>query len=434
MRVLLVLSMREDLLHYIWNYKKYPLQNIKTSQGDNLTVLNSGLHNHLEGPDFFNAQIRIGDQLWAGNVEIHINASEWYAHHHEKDKNYDNVILHVVWNDDVSVYRKDGSVIPTLELKNLIDPQLLNKYQNLMKGNAKKFINCGNAIREVSVFEFNNWLDRLYLERLEAKSKVIMKLLSDFNNDWEKVLFTMLLKNFGSKINGEAFFHIGSQINFSHIRHLIGKPKDLESLLFGMAGILEMELFPDGYSLELQQIYVHLSSKYNLSDLTKPKVSFFKLRPPNFPTIRLSQFAMLYGQSNNLFRDLVSFSREKIYHRFNISASSYWDTHYNFGKPSKKSPKRISKAFIDLLIINTIIPIKFSYLRSKGNYDTDSLISLIQNLKKENNSIIENFELLGVPVGSALESQSLLQLYNNYCTKNKCLQCAVGAKLLNLKS
>lgn len=426
--------MREDLLHYIWNYKKYPSRGLKTSGGENLMILNAGSNNLLSGPDFFNAQVRIGNQLWAGNVEIHINASDWYVHHHEQDNSYDNVILHVVWNDDVSVYRKDGSEIPALELKNLIDSRLLDGYQKLMKGNSGQFINCGKDINEVSGFDFKNWQDRLYLERLEEKSKVILNLLDEFGNDWEKVLFTLLLKNFGSKINGEAFFSLGKNLNFSQVRHLVGQPFELECLLFGMSGLLESDDILDAYYIEHKKTFGYLKSKYELDLTSAAKVSFFKLRPPNFPTIRLSQFAMLYSSSNNLFRDLVHCSKEKIYGLFKIRASSYWDTHFNFGKESKKSPKSISKKFVDLLIINTIIPVRFCYLRNKGNYNSDSLLSLIQNIDEEKNSIIDNFRHLDVPVNSAFESQSLLQLYNNYCTRNKCLQCAVGAKLLNLKS
>ncbi|UWX54081.1 DUF2851 family protein [Maribacter litopenaei] len=399
-----------------------------------MSIVHSGTHNHLSGPDFFNAQVRIGKQLWAGNVEIHVNASDWYAHHHESDGNYDNVILHVVWNDDVSVYRKEGTEIPTFELKDLIDPQLLNGYQKLMKGNDGQFINCGKDICEVSEFNFKNWQDRLYLERLEEKSQVIIHLLEEFNNDWEKVLFTMLLKNFGSKINGEAFFQLGKDLNFSQVRHLIGKPLELESLFFGMTGLLETDDILDSYYIELQNSYRYLSSKYDLGTFRSPKASFFKLRPLNFPTIRLSQFAMLYSGSNNLFNELVYCSTEEIYKRFRISASSYWDTHFNFGKKSKNSRKIVSKKFIDLLIINTLIPVRFCYFRSKGNYNSDSLLFLIQDIKEEKNSIIENFKLLGLSVDSAFESQSLLQLYSNYCTKNKCLKCTVGTNLLNLKS
>ena len=426
--------MREDLLHYIWNFKKYPQQGLRTTNGDNLSIINTGSHNHLHGPDFFNAQVRIGDQLWAGNVEIHINASDWYAHHHEKDSNYDNVILHVVWNDDVSVYRKDGTEIPTLELKNRIDSHLLETYRELMKANSGKFINCEKNIAEIPEFDFNNWLERMFLERLEEKSKVIEKLLQTFKNDWEKVLFTLLLKNFGSKINGDAFFQLGKNLDFSKVRHLLGKPLELESLLFGMAGLLESEEGLDYYYKELQGSYRFLSAKYELGNIPISNVSFFKLRPPNFPTIRLSQFAMLYASSHNLFRDLIHSPEMELYGLFKVKASSYWDTHYNFGKESQKSPKTISKSFVDLLIINTIIPLRFCYFRHKGNYNSDSLLSIMQDLGEEKNSIIENFKLLGVPVGTAFKSQALLQLYTNYCTKNKCLDCAVGNRLLNLKS
>lgn len=426
--------MREDLLHYIWNFKKYPKLGLKTTNGEELEILQSGAHNHFSGPDFFNARARIGNQLWAGNIEIHINASDWYAHHHEKDGSYDNVILHVVWNDDISVFRKDGTEIPTLELKNLIDSRLLNRYNKLMKVHNGQFINCGKDINAVSQFDFKNWQDRLYLERLEEKSKVINKLLQDNNNDWEKVLFVLLLKSFGSKINGEAFFQIGNNLDFSIVRHFINKHLELESLLLGMAGLLESEDIHDPYYRQHQSSFKYLSSKYQLDTRLLTKVAFFKLRPLNFPTIRLSQFAMLYSSSNNLFNELMNCSKEKIYELFRIKSATYWDTHYNFGKVSNKMHKTVSKNFIDLIIINTIIPIRFCYSKYKGEDSSDTILALIESIKEERNSILENFKSLGITVSSALDSQSLLQLYTNYCSKNKCLECAVGANLLNLKS
>ncbi|ASV31289.1 DUF2851 family protein [Maribacter cobaltidurans] len=425
--------MREDLLHYIWKYKKYPVQGLKASKGENLTILNSGSHNHLSGPDFFNAQVRIADQLWAGNVEIHVNSSDWYAHNHQEDKNYDNVILHVVWNDDVSVFRADGTEIPTLELKNYIDSQLLGRYQKLMQGQRERFINCGNDINTIPKFDFIHWQERLYLERLEDKSKVILILLEECGQDWEKVLFVLLLKNFGSKINGEAFMQIGLHLDFSIVRHLIGKPLELESLLFGMAGLLESDNSIDSYYGELRKNFQYLRHKFNI-DHSIGSASFFKLRPPNFPTIRLSQFATLYGGNNNLFHHLMHCSDDEIFQQFGISASTYWDSHYNFGKTSKGGVKRISKKFVDLLTINTIVPLRFCYQKHKGMAQPERVLGTVQKIKAEKNGIIDSYRNLNIEVNSAWESQSLLQLYNNYCSNNKCLRCVVGTRLLNLKT
>jgi len=212
--------MKEDLLHFIWKYKKYPLNGLITTTGEPVRVVSTGTHNHLSGPDFFNAQIELSGQLWAGNVEIHLKSSDWYAHNHQEDNNYDNVILHVVWEDDISIFRKDGSEIPTFSLKQYISLHVLENYQKLFNAKNYHFVNCESDISEVDEFIRNNWLDRLFIERLEQKSIFINELLKHTNNDWEQVLFLMLLKTFGSKINGEVFIEIGKSIDFSIIRKL----------------------------------------------------------------------------------------------------------------------------------------------------------------------------------------------------------------------
>lgn len=425
--------MREDLFHFIWKYRKFPSTNLKTTGGESLSVKSVGVHNMLAGPDFFNAQVKIGDQLWAGNVEIHINSSEWFAHNHEKDPNYDNVILHVVFEDDIEVYRADGSVIPTLALKEFISENLLQNYVRLFDQRRNQFINCGKDIKIVPSFEWDNWLERLYFERLEQKSKVILELLRNSQNDWEKVLFVLLLKNFGSKINGDVFFHIGKNLDFSIIRKLVGKPLQMESLFFGLAKLLESNEIIDTYYLKLKEEFSFLKHKHNLEGSALGSAAFFKLRPSNFPTIRLSQMAVLYADNSNMFHKLIESEDVNYQKILRVTANSYWSEHYTFGKVSKKRSKTISKKFVDLLIINTILPLKFCYLKDKGMPIDESFLSTIRNMSSESNNIIQNYGGLGVSVKSAKDSQALLQLYNNYCTQDKCLQCTVGSTLLNLK-
>jgi len=425
--------MKEDLLHYIWKYKKYPVASIRTTKGHVLSVQSSGTHNQLSGPDFFNAKLVIDEQLWAGNVEIHIKSSDWYAHNHETDANYDNVILHVVWEDDVAVFRSDASEIPTLELKKYISAELLSNYKKLFRQKPNVFINCGTDITAISEFNFNNWKERLYFERLERKSDVVFKLLETSKNDWEKVLFVLLLKNFGSKVNGELFFELGQSIDFSIVRKLQGQPLELEALLFGVSGLLEAEQ-PDPYQQDLRQSYDYLRHKYELdtSQLSKPQ--FFKLRPSNFPTIRLSQFAQLYASAPSLFHLALQTEGADFYALFSVKTAAYWETHFTFGKTSKKGIKKTSKKFIDLLVINTILPLKFCYLRHQGITLDDAFSRPILDIAAEKNSIVQQYRDLGVKATNAKDSQALLELYTNYCTKNKCLQCAVGAELLTLKT
>ncbi len=423
--------MREDLLHFIWKYKKMQLADLTTSKKESVSILEFGTHNHLAGPDFFNSRINIDGQLWAGNVEIHIKSSDWYAHRHEEDSNYDNVILHVVWEDDASIFRKDGSEIPTLELKNYVSQELLTVYQNLLYKKKYNFINCETSISDVKNFIVQNWLERLYFERLERKSELIFDLLVKSKNNWEQVLYTMLFKNFGLKINGEAFLSLANALDFEIVRKLQPSIDQLESAFFGMSQLLKDDTIVDTYYLSLKKEFEFLEHKFDLQNSRVLSPEFFKLRPSNFPTIRLSQLANLYGTHHALFEQVINSSNLKtIYSIFDTSASPYWKDHFTFGKSSKKSSKRITKRFIDLLIINTILPLKFCYAKYLGKDINDEILDIITQIEREQNSIITNFKTLGFVVDNAKESQATLQLYNEYCAKNRCLECAIGNSLL----
>lgn len=424
--------MREDLLHFIWKYKKLPLANLFTSNEEPVSLISVGTHNHLAGPDFFNAQIRIDGQLWAGNVEIHVKSSDWYAHRHEEDSNYHNVILHVVWDDDTPVFRKNGSQIPTLPLQNFVSEELLTAYQNLFDKKKYTFINCEASLSAVDPFLVANWLERLYFERLERKSEFVLELLEKSNNDWEQTLFALLLKNFGLKVNGEAFLSLSNALDFSVVRKVLSKTIQLESLFFGMSHLLYDETVTDTYYLKLKEEYSFLKTKFGLNESGVIKPEFFKLRPPNFPTIRLAQLADLYQKRQSLFEKVINASdMATLYQLFQGSASGYWDNHFTFGKISKKSPKKISEGFIDLLIINAVLPLKFCYAQKMGKEVNDEILQIVNQVKSEQNTIIKNFKVRGAVSGNAKDSQAMLQLYNAYCTQNKCLQCAIGNRLLN---
>lgn len=424
--------MREDLLHFIWKYKKLQLKGLQTTKGDAINVVSVGTHNYNEGPDFFNAQLKIGSQLWAGNVEIHINASDWYAHNHEKDKNYENVILHIVWHDDATIFRPDNSEIPTLVLKDYIPANVLANYQQLFLSGKQKFINCEKDITSVDSFLLQNWLDRLYFERLEQKSAVITQLLKESNNNWEHVLFLLLMKSFGSTINGDSFFQLAKNINFSIFKKVSVKPMQAESLLFGMAGLLNNNDILDAYYNQLKEEYVFLQNKFGFTINDEVSVAFFKLRPTNFPTIRLSQLSALYAEHQALFSKLIKAkTAEEIYGLCTVVANAYWDNHFTFGKQSKQSKKRLTASFINLLIINTILPLRFCYSKYIGKNDDETILEIISSLPEEKNSIIDKFKTQKVAISNAKDSQSILQLYKHYCKKNKCLQCGVGSSLLS---
>ncbi len=420
--------MREEFLHFVWKNKKFKTEKLCTSTAVPVTVLNLGQHNQLSGPDFFNAKLEIGGQVWAGNVEIHLKSSDWYTHGHEDDANYDNVILHVVWQEDVSVYHKDGSEIPTLRLKDFVAEELVLSHQKLMQ--KKNFINCGTEFSSIDEFTMDNWLERLFVERLEQKSQLIEALLEASKNDWEKVLFCLLMKNFGLNHNGEVFLEMAKVIDFSVFRKVRNDLVKSEALLFGMAGLLEQD-GEDAYYLELKKEFGFLSQKFKVKAGFLSKPNFYGLRPNNFPTIRLSQFASLYEQQENLLQKIVKAeSMEQISSYFNVAASAYWDTHYVFGKESTKRKKKLTQSFVDLVVVNTLIPLKFCYGIKKGKPIGEVLFKLAQALGAEKNSIIQRFDGMGSPTKNAYESQAKLQLYTNYCLKDHCLKCVVGNKLL----
>lgn len=424
--------MTEDFLQYLWKHKKFDITRLKTTRQEDLKLQDVGIHNtDNPGPDFFNALLIIHGQKWAGNVEIHNKSSDWYAHNHENDSAYDNVILHVVWEDNMDIFRKDNSVIPTLQLKDYIAQDLLIRYEKMFQENTQKWIKCEKQLPEISSFILLNWQERLYLERLEQKSIFILKLLKDSANDWEATLFKLLSKNFGLKVNGDAFFSLANSINFSIIRKCSNNQVELEALLFGQAGFLENDI-ETLYSSELKKEYHFLKNKFQLYNDGVLPFHFFRLRPSNFPTIRLSQFAMLYFKTPQLFDEVIKTKDiNRFYKLFGVHTSSFWENHYTFEKESKTRKKRITKGFVDLLLINTIIPLKFMYTRSLGKDPEEEMLELISQLSYEKNGIIDNFKKLKVPVENAMHSQALIQLKNKYCDKKACLKCAIGNKLLS---
>ncbi|NAS29656.1 DUF2851 family protein [Flavobacteriaceae bacterium R38] len=423
--------MREDFLHYLWKHGKFENTKLNTTQGEVIQIFSVGEHNLNAGPDFFNVKLSIAGQLWAGNLEIHIKSSDWYVHHHEKDIRYNNVVLHVVWQDDMVVFRKDESIIPTLELKRYVSEKLISNYETLLK-REKKFINCEKNIRNINRFILNNWKERLYIERLEQKSKPIFKELEASKNDWEATLFRMLAKNFGLTVNGDAFYEMAKMIPFDIIRKIQHDALSLEALLFGVSGLLKNDNDVENvYQKELLERFNFLKRKFSDIKASQFTPKFFRLRPNNFPTIRLSQLAMVYTNYRNVFSKLIlSKNIEETFVVLNVRASDYWETHYTFGKTSAYRKKNVSKEFISLLIINTIIPLQFCYARYKGDAIDEELIARITALPAEKNQIIEKFKALKLELDSAIDSQALLQLYRYYCTQNQCLHCAIGNAIL----
>lgn len=421
--------MKEDFLHYVWKFQKFDVCEFHTANNEKFHIRNQGSHNLNSGPDFFNAQVELDGQLWAGNVEIHIKSSDWYAHHHEMDSAYDNVILHVVWEHDAEIYRKDGTAIATFVVKKHIPKNTLEQYQNLFS-KEKKWINCENDFETVDDFIVENWLERLYFERLQKKESQLLKELEDTQNHWESLLFRMLCKNFGLKVNGDSFFSIAKSVDFSVVKKCAQERQDLEALLLGQAGLLEGEK-EEWYFKTLKTKYEYLKQKFKLQNENVIVPKFFRLRPPNFPTVRLAQFAMLYFERDNLFSKVMATQNLKdFYELFNLCGSEYWDKHYNFGISSLERKKRMTKNFVDLLIINTIVPLKFCYARQQGRDVSEEILKLASEISSEENIIVKKFNSIKNISKSAYQSQALLQLKSEYCDKNKCLQCAIGNSII----
>lgn len=420
--------MKEDFLHYVWQYKKFDFSNLKTCSGETLTIINVGQYLKNSGPDFFNSQIVIGNQKWAGNVEIHVKSSDWYLHNHENDENYDNVILHVVWENDVPVFGKSNSEIPVLCLKDFVSKELLNNYHYLTT--EKKWIFCENDLGTVDEFVLNNWLERVFFERLEKKSQLIENLLLQTNYDWEAVLFCMLAKNFGLNTNGEIFLKIAQSIPFSVIRKESFEIENLEALFFGYSGSLNSDL-EHKYPQNLLSRFNYLVQKHQLVVPIIPPLTFFKLRPENFPTIRLAQLAMLYNKQQNLFSKIMDCnSIDEIYKLLDADVSIYWQNHYHFEKGNTTKKRKITKSFIDLIIINTIVPLQFAFAKYNGKDNDEIVLHLLRELKPEANNIIDKFQNIGIKSTDAFMTQSLIQLKTEYCNKHKCLSCSIGLELL----
>tara|TARA_B110000014_G_scaffold262521_1_gene256692 strand:+ start:843 stop:2111 length:1269 start_codon:yes stop_codon:yes gene_type:complete len=419
--------MQEDFLHYIWQYQKFSKSNLQTVKGESIHVLSVGNLNTNSGPDFFNSRVLIGDQEWFGTVEIHLKSSDWFVHSHQNDKAYQNVILHVVWEDDVIVYDNNKNKLETLVLKNRVNENLLLNYKRLLQN--RKWINCENEIHTIDTFTMDFWKQKLLLGRLKRKVVDLNVKLLGLNNDWESLLYQLLAKSFGLKVNASEFDSLSQNISFEVFKKEFSNQFKMEALLLGHGNLLN-ESSNDVYSVRLQKEYFYLKQKHKLQK-SFVNFQFFRLRPSSFPTIRLSQFSMLYYHQKNLFSKIISVKTVKdIYDVFSISCSEYWENHYVLGKVSVRKKKVLSKSFIDLIILNTIIPLKFAYAKSIDVDNVEEILSFYKAIKPEKNSTLSEFKSLKLKILNSIDSQSLIELKTQYCNKNKCLHCEIGNKLL----
>ncbi len=421
--------MTEEFLHHIWKFKLFDQSDLKTTAGEAIEILKAGIHNFDSGPDFFNAQLKVGDTLWAGNAEIHINASDWKKHFHQHDKAYNNIIVHIVYNADEPIYRTSGETIPTIEIKERIDKKIFLNYLNFKS--SSDWIPCEKQISGVPEFILNSTLDKLLLERLERKSKSISDSLQLNNNNWEETFYQHLARNFGFKTNAEPFELLAKSIPSLVLAKHKSSLLQIEALLFGQAGLLNEHL-EDKYSQNLQNEYIFLKQKFKLNSIDSHLWKFLRLRPVNFPTIRIAQFANLIFNSSHLFSKMMEIEKcDDIKMLMNVDVSEYWHTHYVFDKPSKLKTKHLGDDSINNILINTIVPFLFVYGKQKDDVKyVDRALQFLEQTTGENNAIIQKWEALKMPVKTAYSTQALLQLKNEYCNHKKCLNCNIGNYLL----
>ena len=416
--------MREEFLYYIWE-NRLTDKDLKTTEGESVEVVATGYRNTDSGPDFLEAKIQIGDKLWAGHVEIHVKTSDWNRHGHQSDKAYKNVILHVVYENDMQV-----NDIPTLELKGRFDESLFAQYQKLIS--SKNWIPCQKSIAKVPVFTRLSWLDRMAVERLESKSETVTKILEANQFDWEDALYKLLMRYFGLKVNNEAFETLANLLPFKTLLKHADNLLQLEAMLYGCAGFLEND-FTEDYPLLLKREFSVMKAKFNLLTMPAERWRFMRMRPSNFPTIRLAQMAQLIHKNGCLFSKIREAKNgDEVKTLFDVKVSVFWETHYRFGVTTESKPKHLGETTADVLIINAVTPLLFCYGKlHKDESICDKAMHFLEETEAEDNAIIRHFISCGITAQNAMQTQGLLHLYSYFCKRKRCIECRIGNVLLH---
>ncbi|MBK9510642.1 MAG: DUF2851 family protein [Cytophagaceae bacterium] len=422
--------MQEEFLHYIWRFQQFHKNNLKTTDGQSISILKSGVLNSHSGPDFENCRLIINEIEWAGSVEVHVKSSEWDQHNHQFDESYDKVILHVVWENDKDVFRKDKTILPVLELKNLVFVNALKNYQNLQ--NSGQEFPCEPFFKDITTIARLDMLEKALASRLEMKAAILKDWLVGLNNDFEELAYRVFAQNMGFKLNSETFLRLSENIPFKILKKHQQNIFQLEALLFGMAGFLANP--QDDYAQKLNIEFEFLAKKYSIFEnrLKRSEWRFLRTRPGNFPTIRLAQFAAILNKNQNLYSFFVETETKKeLENGLKAEVSDYWKEHYDFGKISKKSPKIIGESSVNNIIINTISQILALTADQKSNFGYfDRAIGFLTDTPAENNLIIRKFESLGLEINNAFDTQGIIQQYKYKCNPRKCLNCSIGIEIL----
>lgn len=423
--------MREDFLHFIWRLRRFSPKPMQTTEGASVEIVCPGDYNTNAGPDFLNAKVKLDGVLWAGQVEMHLRSSDWSAHQHQDDPAYDNVILHVVLEEDQPIYRESGERISCLNLRPYISPGLTKRYLYLLQN--ENWIPCQHQYYKVPTVTRSLWLDRLLVERLETHTTKLSERLIHNQYDWEETFYHMLARGFGLRVNAEPMQMLAERLPLKILLRHKDKLTQLEALLFGQAGLLDRS-FTDAYPQQLQQEFAFLRHKYQLEPLPATVWKYMRMRPANFPTIRIAQLATLLLRTGHLLsKMLVVTNLKEVENAFAVELSNYWQTHYRFDKTSKKSAKALGRSSIHLILINIVVPFLFFYGKEhdQPSYQ-DRAMQLLEEVPAESNHLITEWKKLGEEVKQAAQSQALLQLYRNYCQSKQCLHCAIGGHMLKL--
>jgi hypothetical protein len=424
--------MSELFLHYVWQCQYFARTDLRTTTGDEVIIFHPGYKNPNAGPDFPQARVRLDGMEWIGSVEIHILASGWIDHRHDLDPAYDNVVLHVVWRNDRPVLRSDGSAMPTLELEGRIDEALIANYKKLV--NSPWLIPCVDQFSDVPSITKLDMLEKATATRLEGKTDTILSMLKANDNDWEETCFQLLARNFGFKVNAEPFLMLARTVPFKVLLKHADKVSQLEALLFGQAGFLEDVKGNEDYVNRLLMEYALLGNKYQIvkSKLNKSQWRFLRLRPANFPTIRLAQLCTLVHEQRNLFSKLIGATSSKtLVEILSIQQSPYWQTHYHFGRKGKSEMPSMGRESIDMIIINTVVPLMMAYGKQRDDQDMmDRALNMLQEIPPESNAIMRQWKTIGMSAQTAFDSQGLIELHDHFCMKHRCLDCSIGAYLL----
>jgi len=420
--------MNERLLQFIWQFQYFNHAFLTTADEQALQIIKPGTLNHNQGPDFIEARIKIDDKIWVGNVELHVQSSQWHQHQHSTDKNYENVILHVVWQNDEAIQNAFGETIPVLELQSLVPKITLQRFEQLMRTND--FIPCSFTLPVLNELSWIAWKERLLIERLEERSQLIAIWLQQANQHWEEVFWRCLARGFGMKVNADIFEQVAQSLPVNLLARHKNQIHQLEALLLGQAGLLSSS-FDDDYAIMLKKEYNFLLKKYDLKTLNK-QPDFLRMRPHNFPTIRLAQLAMLVKQSSHLFSKIKTAAQpNEIFKWFDISANDFWNYHYTLHEQTPYDQKSLGRSFIRHIIINVVVPMFFAYGHLRGEHAwKEKAVNWLMQLSPEQNLITKQWKAHGIENKAAFDSQALIQLKNNYCNKKRCLECAVGTKLL----